>query len=269
MLYPVLWLSLVAILAVFGDSLAPYDVGARHFSADGALLRAETPSLAHPLGTTYGGFDVLSRVIVGARIALSAGLLGAGIIILLGTSIGVTAGYVGGQVDNILMRFTDVAYAVPLIPFAIVFIAFFPTGYYVSVLIIGTILWRSYARMLRSQVLQIKERPYIQAQKATGASTPRIIYKHILPNIGPMITLFFAMSVGTAILVLAALAFIGVTNPFVPSWGIMLRNAYQSGFMADQLGWSITPGLMIAFTVLSTFLLGRSIEERDEATIEG
>lgn len=260
--YPILFLVGILILALFGPSIAPHGPQEIQYGADGQLLRAVGPSLEHPLGTTAAGYDVLSRLIYGAQPAAITGFVGGGLIILFGGSIGITAGYMGGRIDSALMRITDIVYSLPLIPFAIVIVAFFGTGFYVSIIVIGLILWRGSARMLRSQVLQIKEREYIRAVEAMGASPFRVIYRHILPNIGAMVALFFAFGVGTAILVQAGLAFIGITSPFVPSWGIMLRNAFQAGYTARQLGWSLPPGFMISFTVLSTFLIGRRIESR-------
>jgi peptide/nickel transport system permease protein len=254
------FLAMVIVLAIAGPALAPYEPDERVRSHDGSLLTTEPPSLAHPLGTTDVGYDVLSRLLYGARPTLLAGLLGGILIEMLGTSIGVTAGYVGGRVEEVLMRFTDMVYGVPFIPFALVLLALVGLGYYTSILVIAAILWRGDARVFRSQVISIKERPYILAAKASGASTPYTIYKHILPNIAPMIILFFSLNVGYVILVQAGLAFLGVVDPFVPSWGVMLRNAYYSGVMTVAWWWVIPPGLMLAFTVVSTFMFGRRYE---------
>lgn len=261
--YPAYFLLLLFFLGVAGPWLAPYDIGERQY-ADGDLLRGEGPSVDHPLGTTSGGKDVLSRVLVGAGPTAVTGVLGGAMIASIGLTIGVTAGYVGGVVDDVLMRITDVAYSVPLIPFAIVIIASFGIGFFTSIFVIGILLWRSSARVLRSQVLQIKERSYVQAAKATGASTPRIIVRHILPNVASMAVLYFALGMGFAIQTQAGLSFVGVTEPFNPSWGNMIRNAYESGYMTEQLLWPIVPGLLISLTVLSTFLLGRGFESFDD-----
>jgi len=186
--------------------------------------------------------------------------------LVLGLFVGVTAGYVGGRTESLLMRFVDFIYGIPFIPFAIVLITFFGAGFYTTIAIIGLVLWRFIARVIRSQVLQIKQRPYIMAAKASGASAPWIIRKHILPNIANMAALFFAMGVGLAILEQAGLSFIGVTDPFTPTWGIMIRNAHQSGRVADAWWWSYPPGIMIALTVLSLYLLGRGYEDPAERT---
>lgn len=257
---PVLFLGFLFLMGLIGPVVAPYDHGERLYNEQGELLRAEGPSVAHPLGTTDSGQDVLSRVMVGARPTVITGLLGGTMIISIGMTIGVTAGYVGGKTDGVLMRLTDVAYSLPLIPFALVMIAFLGIGFFTTIIIIGMVLWRGNARVLRSQVLQVKERPYIQVIKASGAGRRRIIIKYILPNIASMGILFFSLGMGYAIIVQASLAFIGATDPFVPSWGIMIRNAYESGALESQLGWSLVPGMLLGLTVTSSFMLGREFE---------
>lgn len=264
MWYPFLYLLGISVLAVIGPHIAPYPYDQTIIGAEG-VPRAAGPSMAHPLGTTYTGQDVLSRIVYGARPSVLTGAVGGGMIITVGLTIGTTAGYVGGAVEEVLMRLTDIAYSLPLIPFAIVMVAFVGIGFWTSIFIIGAILWRSSARVLRSQVLQIKQRPYIKATKALGASRSRIVIKHILPNIASMAVLFFALGVGYSIIIQAGLAFIGVSNPFLPSWGVMIRNAYDSGYMSLQPFWSILPGVMISLTVLSAFLLGRGFEEADDS----
>ena len=248
------------LLGVFGPAIAPHDYNDQHRTADGELDRLSPPSADHWLGTTERGEDVLSRVLYGAQPTIITGFVGGLLIIGIGLSVGITAGYVGGRTEEVIMRLVDFVYGVPLIPTALVLLAVFGTGFWSVILIISLILWRGSARVLRSQVLQIKERPYIQAAKATGASDTRIVFKHILPNIASMAILFFALGVGIAIVKQAGLAFLGVTDPFIPSWGIMIRNAYQSGFVADAWWWTLPAGFLIGLTVLSTFLLGRGYE---------
>lgn len=251
-------------LGVIGPMVAPYEYDESLRGEDGSLLRAESPSVDHPLGTTNRGYDVLSRLIYGARPTVITGLLGGSMIISIGATIGITAGYMGGRVDSVLMRLTDFVYGVPLIPFAIVLVAILGAGFFQSIIVIGLILWRGSARVLRSQVLQIKERPFILAAKASGASTPHILVKHMLPNILPMTAFFFAVGIGYTIIIQAGLAFLGVSSPFIPSWGVMLRNAYSSGYLASAWWWSIPPGIMISLVVLSTIMIGRSIESMGE-----
>ncbi|MDX1744331.1 MAG: ABC transporter permease [Halobacteriales archaeon] len=254
-------LIFIVLLGIAGPAIAPYQFNEQQRTAEGELKRYAAPSLEHPLGTNDRGEDVLSRLLYGARTTLVTGLFAGSIMLSVGLFVGVTAGYVGGRTESVLMRFVDFMYGIPFIPFAIVLITFFGAGFYTMIAIIGLVLWRFIARVIRSQVLQIKQRPYIMAAKASGASTTWIIRKHILPNIANMAALFFAMGVGLAILEQAGLSFLGVTDPFTPTWGIMLRNVHQSGRIADVWWWSFPPGIMISLTVLSLYLLGRGYEQ--------
>lgn len=258
-------LAILVFFALFGPTLAPYQYDQVQRSEEGGILLTEPPSADHWLGTNARGYDVLSRLIYGAQPTILTGFLGGAIIVSIGLIIGVSAGYFGGRTDSILMRFTDFAYGVPLIPTAIVVVAYFGIGFWSSILIIGVVLWRGNARVFRSQVLQIKEREHVKAAKMLGASDAYVIVRHILPNMGGMIVLFFALGTGLTILVSAGLAFIGFMNPFIPSWGIMLRTAYQSGAIADAWWWTLPPGAAISLTVLTVFMLGRGYERITQA----
>ena len=260
-------LMIILLLGLVGPEVAPYPFNEQQRTAEGELKRYVSPSLEHPLGTNDRGEDVLSRLLYGARATVITGLLAGTLMLSIGLFVGVTAGYVGGRTDGLLMRFVDLMYGIPFIPFAIVLITFFGAGFYTTIAIIGLVIWRFIARVIRSQVLQIKQRPYIMAAKASGASTPWIIRKHILPNIANMAALFFAMGVGLAIIEQAGLSFIGVTTPFIPTWGIMLRNAHNAGRVAEAWWWSFPPGIMISLTVLSLYLLGRGYEQSTEEEV--
>jgi peptide/nickel transport system permease protein len=263
-LLPVIFFLFLILVGLFGPFIAPYEYTQNIRGDDGTLLRAESPSLSHPLGTTEDGQDVLSRLIIGAQPTVITAVLGGAMIAFLGLSIGIISGYFGGYTEEVLMRITDFAYSLPLIPFAIVLLAFFGIGFYTTILVIGMLLWRSSARVIRSQVLQVKERSYVGASRTMGGSRKHIISKHIIPNIAPMAILFFAMGMGWAVITQAGLAFIGVTSPFVPSWGVMIRNAYTSGYLASQPTWAIAPGIMISLTVLSAYLIGQAFEEPEQ-----
>jgi peptide/nickel transport system permease protein len=255
-----LFLVFVLVLGVFGPVLAPYDPTANQVTESGTYLKLAEPSLEHPLGTNERAQDVLSRVLHGARPTLLIGGLSGIILISLGTLVGVTAGYSGGRTDSMLMRFTDVFYSIPLLPAVLVFVALFELGLMGTIVVIGFVLWRSSARVLRSQVLQIKSRPFVMAAKASGAGPIRTVFKHILPNIMPMIVLFFSIGVGVSIVLEAGLSFLGVTDPFTPTWGLMVRNVFNSGYVSEAWWWTLPPALMIGTTVLATFMFGRSYE---------
>lgn len=254
-------LALFVFLAIFGPTLAPYEYDEVVTDEDGQLLTTEAPSLDHPFGTTRNANDVLSRFLYGARPTVFSGLIGGFFIISLGTLVGVTAGFVGGTTDNALMRFTDFIYTIPVLPAAIVLLALFGIGRWSGVAVIAGLLWRGSARVLRSQVLQIKERPFVKAAKATGMSTPRIMLKHIIPNVAPMMVLYLSLGIGVTIIIQAGLAFVGVTNPFYPAWGVMIRNTYNAGMVGTAPWWMLAPSLGISLVVLSSFMFGRKYEE--------
>lgn len=258
------FLLVLLLFALFGPSIMPYEYDERIRDDSGELVRLAEPSLAHPLGTTDAGYDVLTRLVVGARPTAMTGILGGGMIIGIGSFMGLTSGFVGGKVDDMLMRMTDVVYAVPVIPFALVLVTIIGMGFFQSILVIGLVLWRGSARVIRSQTLQIREQPYILSAKAAGAGTPYIILRHVLPNVLPMAFLFFALGAGYTIILQAGLAFLGVSDPTVPSWGIMIRNAYESGRFSSAWPWAVAPGLMISMTVLSLYAIGRGYENVSE-----
>lgn len=260
-----LFLILVSFLAVFGNAVMPYEYDQRFYSEDGDLLRTSSPSADHLLGTNEGGQDVLSRVIYGAQPTILTGFLGGIIIVSIGLTVGVTAGYYGGWVDELLMRAVDVLYGIPFIPFAVVLLGFFGIGFWSTILLIGLLLWRGNSRIFRSQVLQLKEQSYVRSAKASGAGDLYIMVYHILPNMIGMIILFLALGIGISILLAAGLAFLGFLNPFIPSWGVMIRNAYNSGFLVEAWWWSMPPGFMISFTILATYLIGREYERLQES----
>lgn len=257
------------LLALFGPMLTPHDYNEYQRDADGELERLAPPSSSNLLGTTDRGYDVFSRLVFGARATLLTGFVGGSIIVSIGLTIGTVSGYIGGRVDEGLMRFTDFIYGVPLIPTAIVFVAYFGMGFWQTIILIGALLWRGNARVFRSQVLQIKEREYVKAAEIVGGSNRHIVGKHILPNMGGMIVLFFALGTGATILIDASLAFLGMTSPFIPSWGIMLQNVYNSGAMTDAWWWTIPPGFMIGLTVLTIIMLGRGYERMTERSEHG
>lgn len=259
--------AILVFLALFGPMLAPYQYDEIQRGADGQILLTQPPSADHWLGTNSRGYDVLSRLVYGAQPTLLTGFLGGGVIVSIGLLVGVSAGYFGGRVDSVLMRLTDFAYGIPLIPAAIVIVAYFGIGFWTSIAIIGMVLWRGNARVFRSQVLQIKEREHVKAAKMLGASDFYVVVRHILPNMGGMIVLFFALGTGLTILISAGLAFLGFMNPFVPSWGVMLRTAYGSGEMARAWWWTFPAGGAISITVLTVFMLGRGYERVSQSNV--
>ena len=247
--------------ATFASFLAPYDPYKR---VDRPF---RPPSNKYVLGTNDIGQDIFSELIFGTRVSLLIGFAAAFFTVTIGTLIGVVAGFMGGTVDEILMRFTDVIMILPTIPLLILLMAIFgKQSFFITVLAISILGWTGTARMVRASTLSIKERMYVEASKAIGAGDRHIITKHILPNVSPLIMATMIYQVAGAMMTEASLAFLGLGDPSNKSWGMILHYAQTSGGWYANMGypawwWIITPGLCIALTVSSLVLIGQAMEE--------
>ena len=249
------------ILAVVAPVINPYDPLQEHFRANGTFARMDPPSVEHPFGTTRMGRDVLSQVIEGTRVALYVGLTSAIMVSLIGTVIGLVAAYFGGWVDDLLMRVTDIVYGIPFLPFAMILVAILGPSIWNVIFAIVLISWRTTARVIRAEVLTLKERTFIQAARLTGASHTRIIFRHLAPNILPLSLVYSSLAMGWAILTEASVSFLGYGDPFLISWGKILFDAYVAQAMNDAWWWVVPPGLAITLLVMSGFFVSRSLEE--------
>lgn len=257
----ILVLLFFAVLAVFGQWLAPFDpleIQYHPGTRDPAQLLA--PNASYWLGTTYYGRDVLSQLIVGTQVALFVALSAAVVISFIGTNIGLIAGYYGGRIDDVFMRITDIAYSLPFLPFAVVLVALLEPSLWNIILTIAALMWRTSARVIRSQVLSLKERPFVRAARVAGAGDLRIMYLHLLPNILPMSMLYVAFGVAWAVIAEASLSFLGFGDPNSISWGQMLYSAYLSGAIRHAWWLAVPPGLCITLLVISVFMVGREFE---------
>lgn len=257
-----------AFMGVFGPMLAPYDPGELNRGDDGSVLRTAPPSSDHWLGTTNLGRDVLSQLLVSVRTSLIVGLFAAIIATLIGTNIALLAGYYGGTIDELAMRLVDIAYGMPFLPFVIVLVFIFGTSIFNVILVIALIMWRASARVIRSEVLSQKERPYVESARSIGASDFRIIYLHILPNVLPLMVLYAAFGVAWAVIYEASLAFLGFGDPDLYSWGQMLFRAYNTGAIRFAWWWVLPPGIAIMLLVMSVFFIGRSLEKITNPELE-
>ena len=218
------------------------------------------PSLQHLLGTDVLGRDLLSRIFYGASISLSIGIIVQFLILVIGGSIGMAAGYFGGWIDNLLMRFTDIMYAFPDLLLVLVFVAAFGPSFWSIFIALGLVYWVGLARLVRGQVLSIKEKEFIEAARMTGTAPLKLIIKHLLPNsLGPVIvTLTFGIP--AAIFTEAALSFLGIgIRPPEPSWGVMIEDGYAGIFADPQL--VIFPGIAVALTMLSFTFVGDGLRD--------
>ena len=247
--------------AIFAPFLAPYDPYKR---VDRPL---KPPSNKYILGTNDIGQDIFSEMIYGTRVSLTIGFATAFFTVIIGTLIGVISGFLGGAVDEVLMRFTDVVMILPSIPLMILLMALFGKQSFVIMILILTVMsWTGTARLVRSSTLSIKERIYVEAAKAIGAGDRHIITKHILPNVSPLIMATMIYQVAGAMMAEAGLAFLGLGDPSTKSWGMILHYAETSGGWYANMGypawwWIIPPGLCVALTVASLVLIGQAMEE--------
>jgi peptide/nickel transport system permease protein len=222
--------------------------------------RSESPSWAHPFGFDHVGRDLLSRLIRGTRVAFLVGMSATAIALTIGVTVGATAGYFGGWVDSVLSRIVDSVMAFPLIVLLITLAAVVGPGVRTTVFVIGFTVWAQYARVVRAEVLSVRERDFVTSARSAGASDPRIIFRHILPNVlGPVIVLA-SLAVGGIIILEAALSFLGLgVQAPTPSWGGMLADARP--FITTYPHMPIFPGVMIFLTVIAFNLLGDGLRD--------
>ena len=213
----------------------------------------------HPLGTDSKGRDMLAMLISGARVSLLVGLIATGIAIILGTIIGVLSAYMGGWVDNVLMRFTDIMMTFPFFILLVLIVFIFGPSLAIIVLAIGLTGWTGTARLLRSEALSLRTREFIAAARAMGASDKRVIFRHLIPNVISLIIVIATLAIPGIILAEAALSFIGLGDPTVPSWGIIL----EAGQNSLRTAWwvAVEPGIMIFLTVLAFNFLGDGLRD--------
>ncbi len=257
-----------ATVAILAPALTPYGPTDIIRDAEGHAVTFASPAVHPPLGTDDAGRDLWTELIYGARISLSVGFVAGFIAMFVGSLFGTTAGYFGGWIDNLLMRITDVLLVIPDLPLILVLVAtlrqmdLHVSPLVVLVFVIGLLYWTSTARLIRSQVLTIKERQYVARARAIGAGHGHIIRKHILPQIMPLIVANTVLIISTAILVESGLAFLGLGDPTQPSWGTILNFAFDRNAITNGAWWFyLPPGLAIVWVSLGCVLLGNVLEE--------
>jgi len=256
-------LILFALMAV-GSFIPPLIDPMYHpmTGVDPEILNSTGPSISHWLGTDFMGRDILSQLLAGARVAFMVGVSAAFMSIFLGTAIGLIAGYAGKIVDTLLMRLADMIMVMPTLLVVLILAALFgQLNIWTIVLIIALFRWPGVSRVIRAQTLSLKQRPFIEAAKVAGASHVRIIFRHIMPNVLPLAFLYMTFRVTSAIIIEAALAFLGFGDPGTVSWGMMLQWVWKTGHMFKAPYWLLPPGICISLITLSFYMLGRAMDE--------
>jgi len=244
------------VLALAASWIAPYDPFA--FVGD-PFLR---PTSTHILGTDQVGRDIFSRVIYGTRISLLVGLVASAMTVGLGSVMGLASGYLGGRIDNVLMRITDLFIILPALPLMLIMASILGKGIQNIIIVITVVGWTSTARMVRSQTMSLKERPFTEASRAIGSSDLHTIARHIVPNVFPLVFANGMIAIVDAILSEAGLSFLGFGDPSLPSWGMVLYFANMAGATVNGYWWYIVPpGLCIMLLVMGFAFISYSSDQ--------
>ena len=254
----ILFFSVVAILAPW---IAPHDPWVTLRDSAGKIASMREPTWEFPLGTTFLARDILSQMIWATQTTMFIGLISGLISIVIGANIGLIAGYYGGKIDEVMMRITDVVYGMPFLPFIIVLISLFGRSKWFVILAIVLIIWRTAARVVRAQTLSLKQRQFVLAARARGASDLRVIYRHIMPNILPLLLLYTAFNIAWSVIAEAGASFLGFGDPDQLSWGSMLYELWISGQIRVAWWWFTWPSVCIVLLVSALVFVSRAYEE--------
>jgi peptide/nickel transport system permease protein len=247
-------LTFFVLMAVFGPFTAPYDP----VFSSAEILRP--PSALHLLGTNEVGQDILSQLLYGAQPSLIVGFAAAGISAVVGSLVGLIAGYYEGYAGDLLMRLTDVFLVIPALPLMVVLGAILGPTLFSIVIAIALVGWTGTARLVRSQTLSVKQLAFVESSKASGARDYYIVFSHIVPNVIPVIFAQTVLVIANSILSAAVLTFLGLGNPSTITWGQMLEFAFTSGAVTIAWWYVMSPGLCIMLVVLSFSLVGYSLD---------
>ena len=250
-------LTLFIILSVLAPVIAPYEID----EIDLDNIEA-TPSTEHILGTDDLGRDVLSRIMHGGRVSLTVGIVASIMQITIGVSLGAIAGYFGGIVDSVIMRIVDIIMCFPFFIIAIAMAAVLGPSMSNIIIIVGILYWTRVARIVRAEVLSLKEREYVESAKAFGLNSWEIIISHILPNVMAPVLVYATLAIANGILTEASLSFLGMgVKPTIPSWGNMLSAAQSMRVLKSKWWMWMPPGTMVLLTVLSINFLGDGLRD--------
>ena len=250
-----------SIIAIFAPYIAPHTPWETLRTSAGKLALLKPPSGEFLLGTTAMGRDLFSQMIFATRTTVYIGFVSGMISIIIGANIGLISGFSGGKLDEVLMRFTDIVWGMPFLPFIIILISLFGRKLEFVILAICLVIWRSSARVIRAQTLAIKQRQFILAAKARGCSNLRIIYRHIMPNILPLLILYTAFNIAWSVIAEAGASFLGFGDPTNLSWGGILFSLWISSKIRVAWWWFAAPAICIILLVSALVFISRSYEE--------
>jgi len=246
----------LALIAIFAPLLTKYDpyVSTRE-------LR-QPPSAEHWLGTDDGGFDMVTLLMYGTRTSMIIGLAASFVSMFLGGAAGITAGYFGGKIDGAIMRTADFFLVIPEVPLMVILAAIFGQSLIIIILVIGVLLWAGTARVIRAQVKSVRERVYVKRTRSLGAGNNRIIFRHILPQVGPLLVANTVLVVAVAIFDETFISFLGLGDPSKVSLGKLIENAFQAGSASRGEWWMLVPpGVVVTLLILGCTLFGQALED--------
>jgi peptide/nickel transport system permease protein len=249
-------LSAFVIIALLAPWLEPYGTREQVGPVFGA------PSPQHWLGLDDGGIDMVSLLIEGTRISLAVGFAAAMVAAFIGGTVGILAGYFGGNTDMVLMRITDYFLVIPDVPLMIVVAAIWGPSLFHIIIVIGILLWTGTARIVRAQVKSVRERTYVKRSRSLGAGHRRMIFQHVLPQVAPLLIANIVLTIAVAIFDETALAFLGLGDPTNTSWGTIIEHAFLRTAVSRGAWWAIVPpGVCVALVIMACYLLGQAIED--------
>ena len=247
-------LLLMLTIALFAPLLAPYPPNMQ------TPFAFEPPSFSHLLGTNHVGQDILSQLLYGARTSLLVGFSVALLATILSATIGVSTALIGGLYDRITMRIVDAFIIIPVIVIIILVAAYVKPSLWVLILLLSLLGWQGGARITRAQALSLKEMGHISAAQSFGASNAYLTFHHILPDLGPILLVEFIYGIRRAIFMEAGLAFLGITDPTIISWGVMMREALDFCYLDVWQWWLLPPGITLSLTIISVILIAHTLE---------
>ena len=249
-------LVVVALVAILAPWIAPYGL---HTQVGHVF---DHPSWRHPLGLDDGGIDMLTLLMWGARVSLVVGFAATFVSMAIGGAVGVVAGYFGGWIDTLLMRITDYFLVIPDVPLMIVVAAIWGPSLFHIIIVIGILLWTSTARVIRAQVKSVRERVYVKRTRALGAGHTRIVLRHVLPQVAPLLIANTVLTVAVAIFDETALSFLGLGDPSTTSLGTVIENAFQRAAISSGAWWAIVwPGALVTLIILGCSMVGGALED--------